>query len=380
MAVLCWPWKGAQADLALRAYVASDAITPCKGRWKTCLRGAGGSHLSPPPHTAGHGRLGPAVLPCPSARDAHRGEEDGARSTSPSSGNAAASLPALPISSSISWGAESQLAAHSQPQPREGFSLQPSQSCHDPYGLAAARGSSLRDASGQRRARGWWRCFQPAPGYRGARGTTASARGARPTPAGKTCRGGSAESTVLCVAMGTECRCANCFSFLSFFFHLFFFFLFARHCNTYYVSTSGACSGGEGGFVPCHALGSQRSPRAGRLPAGGVHPAAGPLPWASPRSYGQKQQPLRKKSDHIITNLTFQREARIKSKAEKIERGREREREKESYPEAGGFRGLTRRLGRGEDLFGEGACSLHPPRAATPRSLGVNFDVRLTDN
>lgn len=121
-------------------------------------------------------------------------------------------------------GAESQLAAHSQPQPREGFSLQPSQSCHDPYGLAAARGSSLRDASGQRRARGWWRCFQPAPGYRGARGTTASARGARPTPAGKTCRGGSAESTVLCVAMGTECRCANCFSFLSFFFHLFFFF------------------------------------------------------------------------------------------------------------------------------------------------------------
>lgn len=104
MAVLCWPWKGAQADLALRAYVASDAITPCKGRWKTCLRGAGGSHLSPPPHTAGHGRLGPAVLPCPSARDAHRGEEDGARSTSPSSGNAAASLPALPISSSISWG------------------------------------------------------------------------------------------------------------------------------------------------------------------------------------------------------------------------------------------------------------------------------------
>lgn len=226
MAVLCWPWKGAQADLALRAYVASDAITPCKGRWKTCLRGAGGSHLSPPPHTARHGRLGPAVLPCPSARDAHRGEEDGARSTSPSSGNAAASLPALPISSSISWGAESQLAAHSQPQPREGFSLQPSQSCHDPYGLAAARGSSLRDASGQRRARGWWRCFQPAPGYRGARGTTASARGARPTPAGKTCRGGSAESTVLCVAMGTECRYANCFSFLSFFLFppLFFFF------------------------------------------------------------------------------------------------------------------------------------------------------------
>lgn len=116
--------------------------------------------------------------------------------------------------------------------------------------------------------------------------------------------------------------------FFSFFlFPPLFFFLFARHCNTYYVSTSGACSGGEGGFVPCHALASQRSPRAGRLPAGGVHPAAGPLPWASPRSYGQKQQPPRKKSDHIITNLTFQREARIKSKAEKIERGRERERE-----------------------------------------------------
>lgn len=88
--------------------------------------------------------------------------------------------------------------------------------------------------------------------------------------------------------------------------------------------------------MPCHALASQRSPKAGRLPAGGVHPAAGPLPWASPCSYGQKQQPLRKKSDHIITNLTFQREARIKSKAEKIERGRERERRK-AIQKLGGF-------------------------------------------
>lgn len=153
MVVLCWPWKGAQADLALRAYVASDAITPCKGRWKTCLPSAGGSHPSPPTHGAGHGRLGPAALPAPSARDAHCGGEDGAgdpRPTSPSSGNAAAPFPALLISRSISWGAESQLTAHSQPLPQQGFSLQSSRSCHDPCGLAAVRESSLRDSSGQR--------------------------------------------------------------------------------------------------------------------------------------------------------------------------------------------------------------------------------------
>lgn len=46
-----------------------------------------------------------------------------------------------------------------------------------------------------------------------------------------------------------------------------------------------------------------------------------PLPRRPPSSYGQKQQPPHKKSDHIITNLTFQREARIKPKAEKIKRG-----------------------------------------------------------
>lgn len=107
------------------------------------------------------------------------------------------------------------------------FLSQPSRSCHDPCGLAAARGSSLRDASGQRRARGWWPRCQPAPGCRGARGTPVPARGVRPTPAGKTCWGGSAESTVLCVAMGTECRCANCFSFLFFLsFSTFFFFFY----------------------------------------------------------------------------------------------------------------------------------------------------------
>lgn len=49
-------------------------------------------------------------------------------------------------------------------------------------------------------------------------GTPTPAGGAHPTPAAKTCRGGSAESAVLCVAMGTECRFANCFFFfLSFF-------------------------------------------------------------------------------------------------------------------------------------------------------------------
>lgn len=126
-----------------------------------------------------------------------------------------------------------------------------------------------------------------------------------------------------------------------------------------------------------------KKPQGRRLHAGGVHPAAEPLPWASPSpetpthpGYGQKQQPPHKKSDHIITNLTFQREAGIKPKAEKIKRQEGREEKREDIQKLGGFEEGT---GEHGDSFEEGARCLHPPRPAAPRSAGVNFELRLTE-
>lgn len=229
MAVLCWPWKGAQADLALRAYVASDAITPCKGRWKTCLRGAGGSHLSPPPQAAGHGRLGPAVLPSPSARDAHCGGEDGAgypRSTSPSSGNAAAPFPALPISRSISWGAERQLAALASPDTGR-FLSAAFPELSRPVRVGGSAGNIPAGCERPAPGEGLVAMLPAGPRVPGGPGDPGPGQGRSPHASWENVLGRlGGEHGALCRhGNGMQMCQLLFFSFLSFFFHLFFFYL-----------------------------------------------------------------------------------------------------------------------------------------------------------
>lgn len=119
----------------------------------------------------------------------------------------------------------------------------------------------------------------------GGPGSPATVTGACPTPAGKRA-GRLAASAVLCVAMGTECRCANCFfspflfflSFLSVFIFLFLFFFNICHTLQYifYLNFWGLQRRVKESFVPCQPLGSQKKP-----PVGRGAPSSGTLALAS---------------------------------------------------------------------------------------------------